>query len=274
MQFIKDFLCGAKAVVSCLDASPASRVYPEPLVAAGTEDGTVHIWTMAQQTPTHTLRVSETDEITSLRFHPTTPLLFVAAGRHLHAFDLTNGRAVSDDSDASQPWQDDIESIHIHASGRYIATADDTGAVMVCEYQLNPTKSRVVITSVQRFRGHTHANIATAVRFRPTKPWECISIGMDCQLMHWDFAMKRMMSVMELESTPDDGKMLNPPLMHALEISPNGHLMAVALGDGSVLVMTPQRKAKRLCEWTRARLSNQHSCAATNMYFSLERAFF
>ena len=59
------------------------------------------------------------------------------------------------------------------------------------------------------------------------------------RLLHWDFSKGRVLQEFSASSLEDSNasQLFNPPLVHALSISPAGDRCAAGLGDGSVMVV-------------------------------------
>ena len=131
---------------------------------------------------------------------------------------------------------DDINQVAVSASGEHVATADDSGAVTV----FNSSEGGRV-----RHIAQAHANICTCVAFRPRRPWEILSGGLDCHIALWDFSNGRPRTRIAAEAEDagsgegGTGRMCNPPMVHALAVPSHrdwAHWAAAARGDGCVAV--------------------------------------
>lgn len=152
----------------------------------------------------------------------------------------------------------------------HLAAADDSGSVRVTDCCLEPTKDgRPVTRSNFRKRILSHgqhdqqlqqqqqqssgidpaaaiAAMVTSVAFRPRcKNLEVASGGTDCTVQLWDVNKpKRPLSVMKITNT-DAGanQVCNPPMVHGLEWSPSGRLLAAACGDGSCCLFSADNRS-------------------------------
>lgn len=143
-------------------------------LASGADDGTVCMWRPDQCCfPIHTLP-SQTACL-SVKFSVEKPdLLYAAHAGDIVTWDVRNlGRRL-------EHWkisEDDINSIDLLEVEARMAVADDTGAVKIVA-----TDSGEIIRTLNK-----HDNICSAAAFRPDRPWQVISAGLDCRLFVSDW---------------------------------------------------------------------------------------
>jgi WD40 repeat protein len=147
----------------------------------------------------------------------------------------------------------------------HLAAADDSGSVRVTDC-LEPSKDGKPVTQTSgRKRVLPHgqhdqqqqqssgidptaaiASMVTSVGFRPRcKNLELASGGTDCTVQLWDVNKpKRPLSVLKIPNT-DAGanQVCNPPMVHGLEWSPSGRLLAAACGDGSCCLLQADNRS-------------------------------
>jgi WD40 repeat protein len=86
-----------------------------------------------------------------------------------------------------------------------------------------------------------HANICTTAQFRPGRPWELLSGGMDASVIHWDASKGKPFQTISMaapsETAEAGGQMCNPPLVNSVALSADGARAAVGLADFSVAVL-------------------------------------
>lgn len=164
----------------------------------------------------------------------------------------------------------------------HLAAADDAGTVRVTD-SFQPTKDGRPVTianEVKRRRilyhghyGHPAGTVATeattgmvtSVAFRPRcKNLELASGGTDCTVQLWDINKpKRPASVLHItNSDAGANQVCNPPMVHGLEWSPSGRLLAAACGDGSVCLLQADNRSLVLA----ARLQ-EHGGAVASVIF-------
>jgi WD40 repeat protein len=148
----------------------------------------------------------------------------------------------------------------------HLAAADDSGSVRVTDC-LEPSKDGRPVTQPsgrKRILPHGQhdqqqqeqsssldptaavASMVTSVAFRPRcKNLEVASGGTDCTVQLWDVSKpKRPVSVLKIPNT-DAGanQVCNPPMVHGLEWSPSGRLLAAACGDGSCCLLQADNRS-------------------------------
>eukprot|EP00041_Stephanoeca_diplocostata_P025612 m.674239 g.674239 ORF g.674239 m.674239 type:complete len:413 (+) comp22783_c0_seq48:89-1327(+) len=179
------------------------------------------------------------DAVSAVAFSPTDEhRVFAGAGKRVLIFDLRNpGRCISE---ATLNY-DDINEISVHHKGGYIAAADDSGAIRILDV------SRASgIKSYKTLRGKgSHTSICSTVKFRPQRPWELISGGLDSMILHWDFGRGQVKEDLSMNTLCADqgadgvtdapqSQICNPPFVYSLAPSSCGAYFFAGIGDGSI----------------------------------------
>ncbi|KAJ3086203.1 WD repeat-containing protein 53 [Quaeritorhiza haematococci] len=230
-------------------SSPAGRQGDSLVLASGSEDGSIRIWDVEKQRLLRGMKgfmdggkaSDEVKEVSCVRFttDPGNNVVYASGGNQLYAFDLRcEGLVLTHkhvDSAFPQAY-DEINQIDIHEKATFLALSDDSGRVSVLDMR---NASRTVF---KKFRSR-HANLATCARFRPKRPWEVWSGGMDNRVYQWDFSKGCPLQEFETKFIPNVGpqmqasQSINPPYAYSLDFTEDGQLAAVGLGDGSIMVM-------------------------------------
>ncbi|XP_041378915.1 WD repeat-containing protein 53-like [Gigantopelta aegis] len=214
---------GHTSSVLCVDLSTTNRV------ASGGENGELCLWSTSRDL-LHTF-VRDEKDCTSVLFSKKTPsTLYASFGDEILVFDTDGDMQIPVRSLCSN--RDEINQIQLDDKEELLAACDDSGEIKVVN---------LVEWKVLKTLRHKHTNICSSVHFRPSHPWHLFSGGLDCKLIHWDFAKLKalnQLNMQELQSTPTDasGYMFNPPLIHHLDVSPNGKFLACALENGQIEV--------------------------------------
>lgn len=128
--------------------------------------------------------------------------------------------------------QEEINQLQFDDKEQFLAACDDSGEIKI--FSLSEKK-------VFKTLCFTHTNICSTVLFRPERPWEIISGGFDCRLIHWKFSTGKSLNqfnMQELHSISNDVStyLLNPPFVHHLARNESGSIIACALENGMVAV--------------------------------------
>ena len=120
---------------------------------------------------------------------------------------------------------DEINQIATHDKSTFLAACDDSGEIKIIDVQ-----SKKVFKSL---RGK-HENICSTVQFRPTRPWEVVSGGLDSRVVSWDFSSGRALQEVDMRNLDNasdrETYLVNPPLVHSIHMSENGRIFAAGLG--------------------------------------------
>lgn len=142
---------------------------------------------------------------------------------------------------------DEINQIDINPRASFICACDDSGDIKVIDIEN---------LCLYRTLSRQHDNICSTVKFNARKPWEIFSGGLDCQLIRWDFSRGRPLFVVDVQMSgrgdevKDNAKptiesyMVNPPMVHSVDVFSSIRSLVCGLGDGSVSVystLTPKK---------------------------------
>ncbi|RUP45204.1 WD40-repeat-containing domain protein, partial [Jimgerdemannia flammicorona] len=263
MQLISH-LKGHKASILCLETAQNAPL-GGAVLASGSEDRTCRIWDLRTEKAAKAIRGLE-NEVTSIHMLPyKTEQPPSLPGRR------QKGPRVRPSKSGPNPLaintQDELNQITINDKDKYLATADDNGQVKVVDLETHQL--------YKQFRTK-HDNICMAVRFRPKKPWDLFSGGMDNNLIQWDFSRGVPTVVWDMAAPSDltpGAQVFNPPFVYTIAASDDGHVMGVGLGDGSIKVLTtaasgagkgPGKKGGK--GWTEWRLDSGHGCAVVKLF--------
>ncbi|XP_053730092.1 WD repeat-containing protein 53 isoform X1 [Synchiropus splendidus] len=223
--------CGAhSSSVLCVGESPHS----DGLLASGGEGGEVALWSQEGSIVGH-LTLSSEEDVTSVAFSPAAPaLLFMAHGDSVSVLDPRNLKTVVEDF--KHVGEEEINSVAVSESGSSLAVADDSGAVRVLELP-----GGKVCRTLRR-----HTNICSSVTFRPQRPNNIVSAGLDMQVMLWGLQKTRPLWTLSLQDVAEEeddqqqqrpGQLFNPPLAHCVSVSSCGNVVGCAAEDGRVHLM-------------------------------------
>ncbi|KAK9829594.1 hypothetical protein WJX72_006785 [[Myrmecia] bisecta] len=203
-------------------------------ILSGSEDGTVCSFDVRAQQVVQRLRVGSGEEaVPSVRLHATDEhRVFACAGSVAYEVDLRKG-----DGAAVQQWDynsEEVNQLAVNARGTFLAAADDAGEVKVIDLRTG---------KLHKTLRHVHDNICSTVAFRPHRPWEVVSGGLDSKLVQWDFGSGKAKRIWRSggEAASLDGQIFNPPLVHSMAVPatdarPFTRLAVAARGDGNIVV--------------------------------------
>ncbi|KAI9243614.1 WD40-repeat-containing domain protein [Phascolomyces articulosus] len=243
-------LNGHKGAVLCAKYSEDSPLGPN-ILASGSEDQTCRLWDLRQMRVAKGIQKFD-DAVSSVAFGQKSEL-YLSVGTKIYTYDLRqDGMIISEPVQQYEFSQDEINNIDIHPNGKYLATADDQGEIKVIDLKRHKLYKKLV---------KKHNNISMAVRFRPKKPWEVWSGGLDCRLFQWDFSRGTPLNGYDTNaSEPSSTQMFNPPFVYSIDISFSGQWVAAGLGDCSIQILGEvggsKKKKKQTCH---ARLMDAHT---------------
>ncbi|KAM4627941.1 WD repeat-containing protein 53 [Polymixia lowei] len=206
---------------------------PEGLLASGSEGGEVTVWNQ-EGTIVGSLTLSGDEDITSVVFSPApSGLLYASHGETVTALDPRNLKG--DVEEFQGVGEEEINSLAINDTGSALAVADDSGAVRVLELP-----GGKVCRTLRR-----HTNICSSVAFRPQRPNNLVSAGLDMQVMLWGLQKTRPLWTLNLQEVAEEdedhqqkaGQLFNPPLAHCVSVASCGNVLACAAEDGRVHLM-------------------------------------
>ncbi len=146
--------------------------------------------------------------------------------------------------------QDEINQLDVHPKRSLLCSCDDNGEIAVIDVDSNKI--------VQTLSGF-HDSICSTVKFSIRKPWELLSGGLDCTIGRWDFGTGRLLASTSTkdESSSGEALMINPPMIHSLDVFHDHHSMVCGLGDGRLVAYSLKhpKSIDMICE-VRAHLTS------------------
>eukprot|EP00047_Mylnosiga_fluctuans_P007288 m.252377 g.252377 ORF g.252377 m.252377 type:complete len:312 (+) comp17741_c0_seq1:1-936(+) len=230
--------------VLCVDTAPdGSRV------ASGGEDG-VRLWASDGTAAGHVDAPFGEDDVTSVAFLRRTAGTFVAsAGSKVYLFDSRNLKAPVHTWAANS---DEVNQVVVSSDDAHVAAADDHGEIRVLDIS-----KRALAKTLRK----QHKNICSCVAFAPTG--ELYSGGLDNAICRWQWNQATPRCIQRVEThDPEGAQGFNPPMVHALAVSADG-IVAAALGDATVSILTEQ--AGRLVS---SRIRDAHSYSVAHVVFA------
>ena len=242
-------LAGHKGEVLCLDApcidddgggSSASTgsASSQPMLVSGGEDGTVRIWDLQAGRASRAIMVPATEgtdpAVTAVCLGTAGAndrWVYAATAAGIFGYDLrAPGMLLREPARRFAPSRDEIGQLALHSNG-VLAAADDAGEVRV--YDVGSTGELLATLT----GGHT--SLCCTAAFRPGRPWELYSAGLDALCVRWDWKKAVPMAswpLARLFDTSSQAQLLNPRHAHCLSFAPDGGTVAIALGDGTIEV--------------------------------------
>lgn len=157
---------GHSASIMCIGASPGS----DGLLASGSEGGEVTVWSQDGAIIDRLVLPGEEDS-TSVVFSPAAPgHFYVSHGDKVSVLDPRNLKSPVEEFGGAA--EDEINALALNETGSALAVADDSGAVRVLELP-----GGKVCRTLRR-----HTNICSSVAFRPHRPNNLLSAGLDMQV--------------------------------------------------------------------------------------------
>ena len=213
----RTWIGGHKSSVLSLDVSR------EGILASGGEEE-LCVWSKdgAPQTKLSCCS-AESKEVNSVCFCGKNPeRLYASCGNKIFGYDLRNLSSTVCEFEFNE---EEINQITIHDRGTYLAACDDSGEVKVVDIQ----SGRLFKTLKRK-----HENICSTVQFRPSRPWEIVSGGMDFKVISWEFSSGRSLQELNVQELGEDSQegayFVNPPFVHSIHMAGNGRKFASGLG--------------------------------------------
>ncbi|KAM7399245.1 hypothetical protein PAMP_018531 [Pampus punctatissimus] len=220
---------GHSTSILCVGASPG----PGGLLASGSEGGEVTVWSQ-EGTIIGRLTLTGEEDSTSVAFSPAAPgLLYVSHGDAVSVLDPRNLKGTVEEFQGA--GEEEINALALNDTGSALAVADDSGAVRVLELP-----GGKVCRTLRR-----HTNICSSVAFRPHRPNNLLSAGLDMQVMLWGLQKTRPLWTLNLQDVSEEeddhqqrpGQLFNPPLAHCVSVASCGNILGCAAEDGRVHLM-------------------------------------
>ena len=170
---------------------------------------------------------AEDPPLNTVKFMPNDPdRFFISSGNKVFGFDV---RKPSSPSTKFEYNSEEINQISINDKGEYLAACDDDGEIKIIDLQ----QRRLFKTLLRH-----HSNICSSVQFRPQKPWQIVSAGLDCNVIHWDFSTGKPRQVFNVNEYLQSRKapnelFINPPFAHSVSMANDGSMFASGLGNYS-----------------------------------------
>ena len=213
----RTWIGGHKSSVLSLDVSR------EGILASGGEEE-LCVWSKdgAPQTKL-SCSAAESKEVNSVCFCGKNPeRLYASCGNKIFGYDLRNLSSTVCEFEFNE---EEINQVTIHDRGTYLAACDDSGEVKVVDIQ----SGRLFKTLKRK-----HENICSTVQFRPSRPWEIVSGGMDFKVISWEFSSGRSLQELNVQELGEDSQegayFVNPPFVHSIHMAGNGRKFASGLG--------------------------------------------
>jgi len=157
---------GHSTSILCIGASSA----PEVLLASGSEGGELTVWSQ-EGAIVGRLTLPGKEDITGVVFSPGAPSqLYVSHGDTVSVLDPRNLKGPAQEFQGA--GEEEINAVALNETGSALALADDSGAVRVLELP-----GGKVSRTLRR-----HTNICSSVAFRPHRPNNLVSVGLDMQV--------------------------------------------------------------------------------------------
>ncbi|XP_068173349.1 WD repeat-containing protein 53 [Antennarius striatus] len=220
---------GHSTSILCVGASPG----PEGLLASGSEGGQVTVWS-PEGGVTGRLTLPGQDDCTSVVFSPASPgQFYLSHGDTVSVLDPRNLKGPAEQF--PHAGEEEINAMALNETASVLAVADDSGAVRVLELP-----GGKVCRTLRR-----HTNICSSVAFRPHRPNNLLSAGLDMQVMLWGLQKMRPLWTLNLQDVAEEegdqqqrpGQLFNPPLVHCVSVAGCGNVVGCAAEDGRVHLM-------------------------------------
>ena len=138
--------------------------------------------------------------------------------------------------------RDEINQLDVHPKRLLVCSCDDSGDIVVTDVDSNKTLQRL---------SNFHESISSTVKFSLKKPSELLSGGLDCTIGRWDFSRGCLLaSTSTRDESSSEALMINPPMVHSLDLFHNHHSMVCGLGDGRLVAYSLKRPKSidKICE--------------------------
>ena len=209
--------------ILCVTSTPDGKLF------SGAEAGELCFWDLTGAKPTK-IYTESGDDVTSICCSKQRPHeVYVACGTSVLLYDT---RQLSVPMHTLKFNEEEINQVVLHEKENYLAACDDSGQVKLLSVQ-----ERRVFKTLK----NGHENICSTVAFRPGKPWDLLSGGLDSKLIHWDFSKAKVLSSfnfeeLEIQDDQADKYLVNPPFIHSLSVSSNGNFLACGTENALVQI--------------------------------------
>lgn len=222
--------CGGHSTpILCVGASPG----PEGFVASGSEGGQLSLWSH-EGVVIGRLQLPDEEDCTSVVFSSgASAQLYASHGETVSVVDPRNMKSTV--QEFVGVGEEEINALELNETGSALAVADDSGAVRILDLP-----GGKVSRTLRR-----HTNICSSVAFRPQRPNNLLSSGLDMQVILWSLQKTRPLWTLNLQDIVKEedahqqqpGQLFNPPLAHCVTVSSCGNVVGCAAEDGRVHLM-------------------------------------
>ncbi|XP_013396809.1 WD repeat-containing protein 53 [Lingula anatina] len=222
-------LSGHNETVLCLD------VHPDGQLVSGAEQGEIIVWNTEGKAVTKICSPNQEEDVASVCSSKSNQnMVYSAAGQGVFIYDLRSGTSPVHQFEINE---DEVNQVTVNEQGTFLAACDDANTIKVINLQ-----ERKVYKTLCK-----HSNICSSVCFRPQRPWELLSGGFDCNLIHWDFSRGRAIKKINMQEIGDEKEnateyFINPPFIHSIALTPDGSHTACGLENGKIQIMTSSKK--------------------------------
>lgn len=229
MKTAKQWCGGHSTPILCVGAAPG----PDGFVASGSEGGQLSMWSH-EGVIVGRLQLPDEEDCTSVVFSPgDSAQLYVSHGETVSVVDPRNMKNTV--QEFVGVGEEEINALGLNETGSALAVADDSGAVRVLDLP-----GGKVCRTLRR-----HTNICSSVAFRPQRPNNLLSSGLDMQVILWGLQKTRPLWTLNLQDIVEEesdhqqqsGQLFNPPLAHCVTVSGCGNVVGCAAEDGQVHLM-------------------------------------
>nr|CAH8820429.1 unnamed protein product [Trichobilharzia regenti]CAH8821143.1 unnamed protein product [Trichobilharzia regenti]CAH8821145.1 unnamed protein product [Trichobilharzia regenti] len=146
------------------------------LLASGSADGNTYFWSLDLiQSPCPVLQAPRYGHCSSLKFSVKQEnILYGAYSQEIISWDIRNLRQLFDIWKVNEGR---VNSIDVSETEDRLASADDTGTVQIIDLS-----NGSLVRTLKK-----HDNSVSSVKFRPGRPWQLVSGGVDCKVVVSDW---------------------------------------------------------------------------------------
>ncbi|XP_072320112.1 WD repeat-containing protein 53 [Eucyclogobius newberryi] len=228
MNLARQWCEGHASPILCVGAAPG----PEGLIASGSEGGQITVWNQ-EGVIVGNLQLPGDDDCTSVVFSPASAQLYASHGETVSLVDYRNLKSTVVQFEGV--GEEEINALALNENGSALALADDSGAVRILDLP-----GGKICRTLRR-----HTNICSSVAFRPQRPNNLVSVGLDMQVILWGLQKTRPLWILNIQDILEEegehqqqpGQLFNPPLAHCVTMSSCGNIVSCAAEDGRIHLM-------------------------------------